>query len=102
WDDVFYPIKGWNKHDVLAYLRMQNIPLPDAHQGNTSGVDLSTRSLLWLHDAYPDDFKLLCRYFPYAEAVVYRRKFYGIGQETKKGHSAKIKPVLAKLHPVKV
>jgi phosphoadenosine phosphosulfate reductase len=84
WDDVFYPIKPWNKHDVLAYLGAQNIPLPPAHQGNTSGIDLSTRSLLWLHDTHPDDFRRVCEYFPYAEAVIYRREFYGIGTEKEK------------------
>jgi phosphoadenosine phosphosulfate reductase len=89
WDDVFYPLKGWNKHDVLAYCRAQGIILPDAHKGNTTGVDLSTRSLLWLHDTYPDDFQKLCQWFPFAEAVVKRREFYGIGSE-KETHSQKL------------
>lgn len=90
WDDIFYPLKGWNKHDVLAYCRAQRIPLPDAHAGNTTGVDLSTRSLLWLHDSYPDDFKRLCQWFPFAEAVVYRREWYGIGKDKKETHSEKL------------
>jgi len=46
--------------------------------GQTSGVGLVTRSLLWLHENEPDDFKKILRWFPFAEAVVYRRKYYGI------------------------
>ena len=76
--NVIYPIIEWNKFDVLAYLKMQNIPVPDSSAGNATGIDLSTPSLLWLHDKYPEDFKKLCNYFPYAEAVVYRRAWYGI------------------------
>ncbi|RZN30509.1 phosphoadenosine phosphosulfate reductase family protein [Bradyrhizobium sp. Leo121] len=72
------PIAGWHKYDVLAYLRARHIPEPPSSGKSATGIDLSTPSLLWLHDTYPDDFKRLCEYFPFAEAVVWRRKFYGI------------------------
>lgn len=76
--NVIFPIVEWNKFDVLAYLKMHNIPIPDTSAGNATGIDLTSVSLLWLHDTYPEDFKKLCNYFPYAEAVVWRRTFYGI------------------------
>ncbi len=76
--DIYHPLSEWNKFDVLAYLKIHNIPIPDTYKAATTGINLSTKSLLWLHDNYPDDFKKLCKWFPYAEAVVYRRQFYGI------------------------
>jgi phosphoadenosine phosphosulfate reductase len=91
WDDIFYPLKGWLKQDVLAYCRVQNIPVPQTHQGTTTGVGLSTRSLCWLHDSHPEDFATLCSWFPFAPAVIARRQFYGIGKnEEQNKHSAKL------------
>jgi phosphoadenosine phosphosulfate reductase len=79
WEGMLYPIKGWTKYDVLAYLQSRGIPVPEESQAATrAGVDLSTPSLLWLHDKHPDDFRRLCRWFPYAEAVVKRRDWYGV------------------------
>jgi phosphoadenosine phosphosulfate reductase len=78
-DFSFAPLAGWNKFDVLSYLRMRNIPVPSGSATNACGIDLSTPSLLWMHDTHPHDFRKLLDYFPLAESVVYRRQFYGIG-----------------------
>ncbi len=77
YSDVLHPILDWNKFDTLAYLKMRGIPIPSGPKGNAGGVDLSMPSLIWLHDTYPDDFKKLLGYFPYAEAVIKRRDYYG-------------------------
>ena len=76
-DVLVNPIINWNKYDVLSYLRVHDIPVPPASSGNTTGIGLSEVSLLWLHDTFPKDFAKLLRLFPYAEAVVKRREFYG-------------------------
>jgi len=77
-DNVVHPLVDWNKYDVLAYLGIHNIPLPDSSGRAATGVDLSTPSLCWLYDNHPGDFRKLCEYFPYAESVIYRREWYGI------------------------
>ena len=76
-DSVCYPLKKWQKIDVLSYLRLNNIEIPDSSGKNAGGIDLSTPSLLWLYDNYPNDFNELLKYFPQAEAVVWRRRYYG-------------------------
>jgi len=76
--DTFLPLKDWNKFDVMAYLQRAKIPLPQSSGKATTGVGLATPSLLWLHDTYPEDFKKLLTFFPYAEAAVWRRTYYGI------------------------
>jgi 3'-phosphoadenosine 5'-phosphosulfate sulfotransferase (PAPS reductase)/FAD synthetase len=75
-EEVIYPIGDWNKYEVIAYLSMKGIPLPKGASGSNSGIDLTSVSLFWLHDNHPEDFKILCKWFPYAEAVIYRRKWY--------------------------
>lgn len=77
YDDVIYPIVGWTKADVVSYLKSKRIPIPEASSGNATGIDLSTPSLLWLHENHPRDFQRLCEVFPFAEATVWREKFYG-------------------------
>jgi phosphoadenosine phosphosulfate reductase len=77
YDDVLYPVISWTKQDVLAYLRVRGIPIPESSKGSATGIDLSTPSLLWLYDNHPDDFARLCEFFPFAEAAVWRRRFHG-------------------------
>ena len=64
---------------MLAYLQRQGIPIPESDGRNASGVGLSTPFLLWLYDHHPDDFRKLCDFFPYAEAVPKRREWYNVG-----------------------
>lgn len=79
WRKVIHPIKEWNKRDVIAFLNSNNIPIPSAEKGSvTSGVGLDHGSLCWLHDEHPDDFKILLRWFPYAEAAIKRREWFGV------------------------
>lgn len=77
--DMLTPLAEWTKHDVVAYLNMRGIPVPGTAGVTIGGIDLVPSELLYLHDTYPDDFKTLCEYFPYAEAVLWRRRFYGQG-----------------------
>jgi 3'-phosphoadenosine 5'-phosphosulfate sulfotransferase (PAPS reductase)/FAD synthetase len=78
WDDIVYPIRDWNKFDVLGYLAAQKIPLPPSSGGHTTGIGLDPASLCWLHDEHPEDFQRLLKWFPYAEAAVKRRDWYGV------------------------
>jgi phosphoadenosine phosphosulfate reductase len=79
-DSVINPIANWHKYDVVSYLRAHGIPEPPSSGKSATGVDLSVPSLLWLNDSYPADFKRLCGVFPFAQAVVARRDFYGVAE----------------------
>lgn len=74
---AIHPVEGWNTFDVRAYLKAQDIKLPPSNGGKTTGIGLNARSLLWLHDAYPDDFERIERVFPFIRAVIKREEFYG-------------------------
>ena len=87
WTDIIYPIKTWTKPAVMAYMRMQKIPMPHMSVGHTTGatgrtkngtgIDLTDPSIWYLHDNHPEDYKKLLRWFPYAHAAVCRRDWYG-------------------------
>lgn len=74
-DDLVSPLAAWNKWDVLSYLKANGIEPP----GEKFDLDLSAKSLLWLHRDHPGDFARVCEVFPYAEAVVWRQRWYGRG-----------------------
>lgn len=77
WQYVVSPIRHWSKKDVLDYLTANGIPIPPLPPGAVgSGVGLMYADLTWLHDTYPNDFKKLLRWFPYAEAVTKRREWF--------------------------
>ncbi len=80
-DNIAMPLLEWNKLEVLAYLKVNNIPRPPTYGSQTTGIGITTPSLRWLHSDFPDDFKKLCRWFPYAPSVIYRDKWYGISTE---------------------
>lgn len=71
-DHRLYPIESWGKRDVFAFLHSRKIPMPT----RAAGIDLSHSMVLWLHDEHPADFRRLCEFFPLAEALIWKRKFY--------------------------
>jgi phosphoadenosine phosphosulfate reductase len=79
WTRVHFPIKKWRKKDVVDYLHIQKIPLPASIKGAvTTGVGLDHDSICWLHDTHPEDFRIFSKWFPYAEAEVKRRDWFGV------------------------
>ena len=78
-DYLVYPLKDWSTRDVLGYLQLRSLPMPSMNNGHqTSGIDLTARDLLRVHDEFPRDFAKLEVVFPYVGAVVKRREWHGI------------------------
>lgn len=79
WNRLVHPIREWNKKDVLDYLRANGIPIPESEPGAvTTGVGLVHDALCWLHDKHPADFQKLLTWYPYAEAAIKRREWFGV------------------------
>jgi hypothetical protein len=79
WNRLVHPVREWNKKDVLDYLQVNNIPIPEAEPGAvTTGVGLVHDALCWLHDRHPADFQKLLKWYPYAEAAIKRREWFGV------------------------
>jgi len=82
WGRIVYPLAEWAKWDVLSYLKGRGIAIPDNSAGGTaSGVGLVPHELMWIYDNHPADFWRIAEYFPYIEALIWRRKFYGTDAE---------------------
>lgn len=74
--NVINPIWNWNLYDVLAYLKLKEIPIPKTNNQIGGGVDFTFSSLLFIYDNYPDDFDLIEQEFPFVRAVAKRREWF--------------------------
>lgn len=75
-DAIVYPVKDWSKWDILAYLKVRGLVANEKFD-----PDLTASFVLMLADQYPDDYEKLLAWYPFAEVLFYRRKYYGIGPE---------------------
>ena len=81
--ELLFPIKPWNKFDVISYLKLNDIPVP-ASTASASGVDMSRESLMFMHDNWPTDFERIRAFFPFIDALIYREKWFPNGKKTNK------------------
>lgn len=75
------PLASWSKWDVFAYLKRNKLPIPNSNGQATFDIALSCPVILYLHDAFPEDYNKIKAKFPFVEAFVRRREFYGVGDK---------------------
>ena len=79
--NVVCPLADWNSHQVYDYLKARKIPLPaelSNHHNADGGIGLSTSALVYLYDHNRPDFDRLRQVFPYIDACIKRRDYYGV------------------------
>lgn len=79
--NIVCPLAGFHRADVLAYLAARRIPLPAAAKSDADGYGLDHRTVLWLYDNHRADYECIRVHFPYIEAIIKRREFYGKAEE---------------------
>lgn len=86
-----FPIWNWGLADVLCYLRARKIPLPSRvgrdHQRGSSGLELNTKCISWLHQNHPADYERVRRVFPHVETLIRRQ-----GWASEAAQGAEIQP----------
>jgi hypothetical protein len=80
-DAVINPIAGWHKYDVVGYLRGQASRSPPPLAFLQPALIYRCPPSCGCMTPTPEDFRRVCDVFPFAEAVVYRRKFYSLATE---------------------
>jgi phosphoadenosine phosphosulfate reductase len=89
----FYPVWDWLHGEVMTYLKVHRIPLPERLGASDtkvmSGFGLYPRPLHWMKHNVPEDYAKVLVQFPYAEAMVMR---YELEQAKKQRQPAVVKP----------
>lgn len=71
-----YPLANWSGKQVFSYVRQHNLRLPADYDmfkkiGSRGSFDgLAAENLRPLRERYPEDYKRICEYFPFAGAVL--------------------------------
>ena len=67
-----YPIWDWLDSDVYGYMRARKIPPPNRFGRETKASSMSLRdeTMIWLRETHPEDFRTVCRSFPFLEAML--------------------------------
>jgi 3'-phosphoadenosine 5'-phosphosulfate sulfotransferase (PAPS reductase)/FAD synthetase len=84
-DKLKAPILDWSTRDVLAYLKTNNLPLPENDGRRSGGIDLSFECVTNLYDNWPEDYARLLAIYPFAGAIIARRRFFGIPEPAPDG-----------------
>ena len=73
------PIYEWLDRDVVGYLRVKRIPLPERwgtkNLAMGSGFGLNEACILYLKEHYPKDYERVREAFPFCEIFEKRRQF---------------------------
>jgi len=72
--NVHAPIYTWSKHDVLLYLRHNNLEYLKQEGDRISGVDLSEKYLLWAYENQPQSYEAIKQEFPFIDVVIKRQE----------------------------
>lgn len=68
-----WPIYDWKKAEVLRYLQLRRIPMPEKIGDRmTSGVSLEPRVLKHIKENHPDDYRKIEAIFPQCGAQLFR------------------------------
>lgn len=80
---IFYPVWDWTKQDVIDSLYVNRIALPVDYKvfgRSFDGIDL--RFLLPIREKYPQDYKRILDFFPFADMDIARYEY-----AVRKGHA---------------
>lgn len=69
----FFPVADWNEKDVLNYLKVNKIPLPEHYAHGFRDINFfEGDALLWLYRNHPDDYGKVKEVYPMIEAELIR------------------------------
>lgn len=67
-----YPLADWTQKDVLAYMRMHNLPEPIRYSLKaSSGTGFNLDCFLWLRENFPQDLQKIYKTFPMSERILW-------------------------------
>lgn len=73
-----YPIVDWTLNDVLTFMELRKIKLPELTKKGCRGVGLTDENLLFIYEHYPDDFKRIEQIFPFARVAVLKYDYFNL------------------------
>ena len=77
-----YPLAEWTQKDILAYMKMHNMPEPVRYSKDASGgVGLNLAFFLWCEKYFPQDLEKVFKAFPLAERILQEHHYHEQNKE---------------------
>lgn len=74
-----YPIQDWDLKDVLTFMKLRNIEIPQLTKKGCRGVGISDdNDLFFILENYPDDFEKIERVFPFVRAAILKYQYFDL------------------------
>lgn len=69
---LVYPLADWTQKDILAYMKLKNLPMPVRYSKNASGgVGFNLECYLWMRENAPKDLERVLQAFPMSERILF-------------------------------
>lgn len=74
-----YPIADWTLKDVLTFMEIRHIKIPEVTKKGCRGVGISDdNDLFFILENYPDDFEKIEKIFPFVRATLLKYKYFDL------------------------
>lgn len=78
------PLRDWKLEDVLMFMKLRNINIPDLIKQGVRGVGLEDHSISYIYEHYPEDYKKILETFQFAGAMVHKYKYFDINKSVRR------------------
>lgn len=73
-----YPIADWTTEDVFTFMELRKIDIPAVAKKGCRGIGIDSKSLMFIYNNYPDDFKKMEHVLPFLKAEILKYKYFDI------------------------
>lgn len=73
-----YPLVNWTLEDVLTFMELRNIKIPEQTKQGCRGVGLEDEDIMFIYNHYPEDFAKIEEIFPFVRAVLLKYKYFDV------------------------
>lgn len=69
-----FPVEEFTGQEIREYLRLRNITLPENFGKKSSGVGIQAKTIKFIYEKYPEDYKLMRKKFIFLDTVLKREE----------------------------
>lgn len=73
-----YPMADWTLKDVLTFMEIRKIKIPELTKKGCRGVGLEYSDLKFISENYPDDYEKIQQVFPFAPVIIKTVEYYNL------------------------
>lgn len=78
-----FPVEEFTAQEIREYLNLKKIILPENFKKKCSGVDLQYKTVKFIYEKYPEDYKLMRKKFIFLDTILKREEMKKQDEENK-------------------